>query len=129
MSSVVFRGYKVTECDFVNKYENGQKVEFRNSYGYSVKYAQNNICIGEITVEARDKENPDKFGIKLVIEGFFSFSPEAKKESVHVDSFKELYPHARAVVATVSTAAGIPPILIPPFDIEKQSIYKVEKNV
>ncbi|MCR5150733.1 MAG: protein-export chaperone SecB [Clostridiales bacterium] len=129
MNIVTFRGYKVSECSFVNKYENGQKVEFENSYSYSVRYNSGNGCIGQITVDSHDKAQPEKFGIKIVLEGIFSFDTSQPKEKIHVQSFKELFPFARAFVSTVSTAAGIPPIIIPPFDIEGQSIYKVEKNI
>ncbi|MBQ6266585.1 MAG: protein-export chaperone SecB [Clostridia bacterium] len=121
---VTFKACRATEINFVNKLENGTRVEFERKYGYNVKYAPNGTCIGEFTVETYDKEHPDKFAIKAVMQGIFAYDSSAQKELIHVASFKELFPYMRAMVATVSTAAGVPPIHIPNFDIESQNIYR-----
>ena len=60
-SNVTFRSFRATEIDFVNKHENGTKIEFENKYSYNVKYSPNNTCMGEFTVECCDKANKDKF--------------------------------------------------------------------
>lgn len=129
MANVTMKGYKVTELTFVNKHENGAKLQFGNKISYNVKYSNSNVCVGQITAEAFDKENPEKFGVKIVIDGIFEYDTSIKKESIHVETFKELYPFAKSVVASVSVNAGVPPIFLPPFDIEGQSIYKFEKNI
>ncbi len=128
MKNITFKTYRATEIKFVNKVENGTRIEFENKYSYNVRYSSNNICIGEFTVESFDKTNKDKFYIKAVIQGIFSYNPEAKKEHIHVESFKELFPYMRSMVATLTVNAGIPPVHIPNFDIESQSIYKFGKN-
>ncbi len=129
LSDVVLKTYKVNELNFVNKLENGTQVKFKNKFAYNVKYSNNNICIGEMTVEMFDGDAPEKFGVKLVLDGIFEFNPSLKKETVHVLSFKQLFPFAKSIVSSVSVNAGVPPILIPSFDIESQSIYKIEKNI
>lgn len=128
MKSVTFKGYKVSELNFINKMENGSKIEFENKFSYNVKYSQNNTCVGEMTVEISSKEFKDKFAVKLVLMGIFTYNPETKKEVLHVETFKELFPYARNVISTTSVNAGIPPIYIPYFDIESQSIYKFGRN-
>ncbi len=128
MSNVTFKGFKASEIEFINKHDNGQKIEFENTYSYNVKYARNNTCVCELTAEMKDKAEPDKFRVKIVIIGFFEFNPEVQKEIIHVETFKELFPYARAAVSTVTTSAGVPPVILPGFDIESQNIYRFGNN-
>ena len=55
MSNVSFKSFRATEIEFVNKHENGTRIEFETTYTYNVKYNQNNLCMGEFTVEVFDK--------------------------------------------------------------------------
>lgn len=125
---VTLKAYKVSEIRFVSKLENGTRVELGNRYSYNVSYAANNTCRGTFNITVEDKEKPDKFGITLVIDGFFEFTEGMEKEKVHVQSFKELFPYARAIVSTVTANSGIAPLILPPIDIESQDIYRFEKN-
>ena len=128
MSNVSFKSFRATEIEFVNKHDNGTRIEFENKYTYNVKYNQNNLCMGEFTVEVFDKNNKEKFHIKAVMCGIFSYNPEVKKEVLHVETFKEIFPYARTMISSMTVNAGLPPVIIPSFDIEKQSIYKFGKN-
>lgn len=126
---VLLKAYKVTELRFVSKLESGTRVELGNRYTYNVSYSANNTnCRGTFNITVEDKQNPDKFGITIVMEGYFEFTEGMEKEKVHVQSFKELFPYARAMVTTVTANAGIAPLMLPPIDIESQDIYRFEKN-
>ncbi|MBQ2848798.1 MAG: protein-export chaperone SecB [Clostridia bacterium] len=125
---VTFRAYRATNIEFVNKHENGARIEFENKYSYNVKYSNNNNCIGEFTVEVNDKANKDKFHIKAVIQGIFTYDPEIAKEIIHVQTFKELFPYARTMISSLTVNAGLPPVILPTFDIESQNIYRFGKN-
>lgn len=127
-NKVTFRAYRATEIEFVNKHENGARIEFENKYSYNVKYSKNNNCIGEFTVEVNDKANKEKFHIKAVIQGIFTYDPEVAKEIVHVQTFKELFPYARTMISSLTVNAGLPPVILPTFDIESQNIYRFGKN-
>ncbi|MBQ8014983.1 MAG: protein-export chaperone SecB [Clostridia bacterium] len=129
MRNITFKAFKASEIEFVNKHENGTRIEFENKYSYNVKYSANNTCVGEFTVEVNDKANKDKFHIKAVVLGVFTYNPEAKKEVIHVESYKELFPYVRTMISSLTVNAGIPPVILPNFDIESQSIYKFGKNV
>ena len=61
--------------------------------------------------------------------GIFTYKPDVKKEVLHVETFKELFPYARTMISSLTVNAGLPPVIIPTFDIESQSIYKFGKNV
>ena len=128
MAIVQMKGHKVSELQFVNKLENGTRVELGNKYNYSVNYSNGNVCRGEFSIEVADKEDPSRFGIRAVVVGIFEFDPQMEKERVHVQSFKELFPYVRALITTVTANCGIPPVTIPPIDIEGQEIYRFEKN-
>lgn len=128
MNKVTFKTYKVGKIDFVNALENGTRVEFENKYSYNVRFAQNSTCVGEFNVDIADKTVPDKFHIKASVLGIFTYKEGLKKEVVHVETYKELFPYVRAMVQNLTVNAGIPPIVLPAIDIEQQSIYKYEKN-
>lgn len=129
MIPVKLKGYKVSELTFVNKLEKNTAIKFSNKYSYNVRYSNSDVCFGELTAEMFADEFPEKFGMKLVINGMFEYDKSLKKEEVHVHSFKALFPYAKSVVSTVSVNAGVPPMYLPDFDIEAQSIYKFEKNI
>ncbi len=127
-NNLTFRAFRATQIEFVNKHENGARIEFENKYSYNVKYSGNNNCIGEFTVEVNDKAYKDKFHIKAVIQGVFTYNPEVAKEVIHVQSFKELFPYARTMISSLTVNAGLPPVILPAFDIESQNIYRFSKN-
>lgn len=129
MRNITFKAFKASEIEFVNKHENGARIEFENKYSYNVKYSPNNTCVGEFTVEVNDKANKEKFHIKAVVLGVFTYNPETKKEVIHVETYKELFPYVRTMISSLTVNAGIPPVILPNFDIESQSIYKFGKNV
>ena len=72
--------------------------------------------------------NKDKFYIKAVMCGIFTYKSDVKKEVLHVETFKEIFPYARTMISSLTVNAGLPPVIIPAFDIESQSIYKFGKN-
>ncbi len=128
MSNVTFKSFRATEIEFVNKHDNGTRIEFETKYTYNVKYNTQNLCMGEFSVEIFDKNNKEKFSIKAVMCGIFSYKPDVKKEVLHVETFKEMFPYARTMISSLTVNAGLPPVIIPTFDIESQSIYKFGKN-
>lgn len=126
MSAVAFKGYNVVECSFANKLPPGTQIRLENKYQFNVKYAANNMCIGEMTVKVADRDNADKFFVNIVIRGVFTFTPGLAKEAVHIDAYKMLFPYARVFISNLTSGAGIPPIMIPDADIESQSIYRFD---
>ncbi len=125
-TTVTLRGTAATEFSFANKLPNGTKIKLGNQYNYNVKYAQNNTCLGEMSIHVFDQDNRDDFFVKLSLRGVFSFEPAADKEQIHIDSYKALFPYARAFITTLTANAGVPPIFIPEADIEAQSIYRFD---
>ena len=112
------------EISFVNHLPSGTKIQLETKYSYNVKYSADNTCRGELSAKVIDKENPEKFSVSVKMIGVFSFEEGADKDLLHIETFRQLFPYARALVSTITVNAGIPPITLPNVDIEGQNIYR-----
>lgn len=129
MPTVNLQGYKVDKIDFVSILENGTKISLTNKYQYNVQYAKDaNMARGSFDIEVFDKDHPDKFKIHVVVVGFFSYLEGTKKETVHAESFKQIFPYTKALITTVTANSGIKPIIIPNIDIDNQQIYRFDNT-
>lgn len=127
MQSVKLNAYKVDEIEFVSKLENGTKIKLGNKYQYNVQYANDqNLCRGEFNIEVHDTENPDLFKIRTVVVGIFAYDPDEKRETIHAESFKVLFPYTKALITTITANCGIKPIIIPDIDIDNEEIYRFD---
>ncbi len=126
MASVQMQAYKVSEVQFINKVQGKQQLKFSNKVSYNVKYSNSQFCEGTLTVEVLDKENPDTINVKVTLVGAFRILRDVEKEFLHVETFKELFPIAKAFVLNLSVNAGIPPIYLQNVNIENQEIYRME---
>ena len=126
MASVEMQAYKISEIQFINKVKGKEQLTFSNKISYNVKYSQKQFCEGAMTVEVFDKEKPDTISVKFTINGVFRILKEMEKEFIHVETFKELFPVAKAFAVTLTANAGIPPIYLKNIDIENQEIYRME---
>ena len=43
-----------------------------------------------------------------------------------MQTYKELFPYARAIVTTITANAGVQPIMLPEMNIENKEIYRIE---
>jgi len=126
VKDISLKAYKIEEVNFINKVKANTKIELKNSYAYNVRYTNNDMCEGKFTVTVIDKESPETFSIKLVLAGIFSFVNGMEREKIHVQTYKELFPYARAFVTNITANAGIQPIMIPDMDIENREIYRFD---
>lgn len=129
MAVVNLQGYKVDKIDFANTLENGTKITLGNKYSYQVQYANGkNMAKGTFDIEVHDKENPEQFKIHVIIVGIFAFDSDEKKELIHTETFKALFPYAKALITTVTANCGIQPVIIPNIDIDNQEIYRIDNQ-
>ena len=126
MASVEMQAYKISEIQFKNKVQGKEQLSFSNKVSYNVKYSQKSFCEGAMTVEVFDKDKPDTISVKFTLNGVFRILKDMEKEFIHVETFKELFPAAKAFVVTLTANAGIPPIYLKNIDIENQEIYRME---
>ncbi len=129
MPNVNLQGYKVDQIDFINKKENGTKISLGNKFSYNVQYAKDrNMARAEFDIEVHDKEDPESFKIHVVVVGIFAYNTELKKEVIHTETFKALFPYTKALITTVTANCGIQPIIIPEIDIDNQQIYRFDNG-
>lgn len=129
MAIVNLQGYKVDKIEFANNKENGAKIALGNKYSYQVQYANGkDIAKATFDIEVHDKEEPENFKIHVIVVGIFAFASGETKEEIHTETFKALFPYAKALITTVTANCGIQPIIIPTIDIDNQEIYRIDGN-
>lgn len=126
MKKANMQGFKLTGVEFVNNIKAQKKIELGFSYSYNVKYSNQNTCIGEFTAKITDKSDPDEFKIIVKGQGMFKFEQDTPKEQLHLSTYDDIFPYVRAFVTTLTSNAGVPPIIIPYIDISKKEIYRFE---
>ena len=127
MSVVNLQGYKVDKIEFVNSLDNGTKIALGNKYSYQVQYAvDKNLARGCFDIEVHDKENPERFKIHVIAVGIFAYNADEKKEIIHTETFKALFPYTKALITTITANCGIQPVIIPNIDIDNQEIYRID---
>lgn len=126
MAKLALKAYKISHIQFKNTLLNGTKLELNNKYSYNVKYGQNNVCEGFLKVEIKDKNGNENFLIDLTVQGIFQSDGSMSREELHVATFRELFPYARIIISNLTVTAGMPPINIPPIDMESQEIYRID---
>ena len=128
MANVQLKAYKVKEIVFHNNVQTKVQLKLSNKVSHNVKYTKNGFCEAVLGVDVFDKENPDVLNVKVSVSGIFEIRKAVEKEFLHVETFKELFPFAKALITTVSANAGIQPIIVQNVDIENQEIYRFEMN-
>ncbi len=131
MSCCELKAYTFSDIDFTNRLDPNVQIKIGNKFSYNVKYpsdSSNNICRGELEVEVGDTSKDSKLNLKVTLVGILAYNPAEKRELIHTESFKILYPLARAMVTTITANAGIKPIMLPNINIDDQDIYRIDGN-
>ncbi len=126
MNNTQMKSYKAKEISFHNNIKAKTELQLANKVSHNVKYSGNEFCEAELTVEVLDKNQPDVLSVKVVVCGLFQILNAVEKEFIHVETFKELFPFAKALITTVSANSGIAPIIIQNVDIESKEIYRFD---
>ena len=124
MTNVQLKAYKVSRINFNNSVQSTVQLKLNNKVSHNVKYNDNAVCEATLCVEVLDKEHPDVLNVLVEVKGIFEIKSGVEKEFIHVDTFKELFPLAKALVTTITANAGIKPIIVQNIDIEDQEIYR-----
>ena len=122
------KAYKVSEIAFTNNVKGRVELKMKTKMSHNVRFTKNGSCEAFLTVEVKDENNPDAISVKVTVVGAFTVNKEVEKEFIHVETYKELFPFAKALVTTISANAGIPPIYVQNIDIENKEIYRFDMN-
>ena len=130
-NKVSLKGYKVCEMQFINKLNEGNEVQLKNEVSYNVNYSDSeNKCMGICVfyVKNRDSADESEFSIKIEIKGIFEYENLTSEKILHAETFKELFPYIKQIVSTLTTTAGMPPLVIPTISIDADSVNVHENN-
>ena len=135
---IILKSVRTGELRFRNKIEGGQvQIHFEHKYSYNVKYAKESSdgsgqsrgkCRGEFHVRVCDRDMQDDFMVEATVLGYFDYTGNPPKEEIHRRTYKELFPYVRALVTSVTSLCGIPPVIIPAVDIDRQDVYAIDMN-
>jgi preprotein translocase subunit SecB len=128
MANVTMRAYKVSEIAFTNNVKGKVELKMKTKVSHNVRFTKLGTCEAMLTVEVKDEEHPDTISVRVKVVGAFTVNKEVEKEFLHVETYKELFPFAKALVTTISANAGIPPIYVQNIDIENKEIYRFDMN-
>lgn len=128
MANTTMKAYKVSEIAFVNNVKGKVELKMKTKVSHNVRFTKNGTCEAMLTVEVKDEANPDTIAIRVKVVGAFTVNKEVEKEFIHIETYKELFPFAKALVTTISANAGIPPIYVQNIDIENKEIYRFDMN-
>lgn len=129
MVNCELKAHTVSDISFINRLDPNVQIKMGNKFSYSLKYPSDktqNVCRGELSVEVGDTSDDSKLSVKATIVGIFTYNPDASKEVIHAESFKMIYPYARALVTTITANAGIRPIIMPYLDIDNENIIRFD---
>lgn len=125
MAIVNFEGYRVHIIKFENFIMHGQ-VDLNLAHVIKTKVDYNseqNKCVCYYNIDIKDKDEKQPFSITVQISGLFSYDPTADQKAVHVEAARQLFPYLRTTVSSVTTAAGLPPLVIPDHTISADTIF------
>ena len=128
MANATMRGYKVSEIAFINNVKGKVELKMKTKVSHNVRFTKLGTCEATLTVEVKDEEHPDTISVRVKVVGAFTVNREVEKEFIHGETYKELFPFAKALVTTISANAGIPPIDVQNIDIENKEIYRFDMN-
>lgn len=131
MACCDLKAYTVSDIAFTNRLDPNVQIKIGNKFSYNVKYPNDpssSVCRGELEIEVGDTSDDSKLNVKVTVVGIFAYDKNAKRELIHTESFKVMFPYARALVTTITANAGIKPIIIPSIDIDNQNIIRFDGN-
>lgn len=128
MGELIFKGIKVEEIDLTNKIEGQAKLDISQRASFNVKYTNDNLhCMANLTIDMMEKNAPMDFNFKISATAFLDCEPGMDKKEIHKKAYDEIYPHVRALVITILTNAGLPPLIIPKVKMDSSNI-KIEEG-
>ncbi len=128
MGELIFKGIKVEEIDLTNKIEGQAKLDISQRASFNVKYTNDNLhCMANLTIDMMEKNAPMDFNFKISATAFLDCEPGMDKKEIHKKAYDEIYPHVRALVITILTNTGLPPLIIPKVKMDSSNI-KIEEG-
>lgn len=117
---------KADEVSFVNRLAPGETIQLGFKYTYNIIYSGGDSGRAEMTLVAENQSAPDNFRLRVVETGIFTCAPGLPREVVHVATFRALFPYAKALAAMISSASGVPAVMIPEIDLDASDVMRID---
>lgn len=119
---VELKGYKINSIEFENKVANGTQLKLQNQVKYNVNYMdKDKRCVGILNFRVSDADmNPFEIKIEMVAE--FSYDENDERPDIHTISFDQLFPFLRQAINSLTSMAGMPPLMIPIMKLNRESV-------
>ena len=126
LRGVDLRVVKAPEITFVNHQAPNTTFRLTFQYKHNLHYPSPNVARADLTVIAENAEDKEHFHLSVTETGVFACPEGMSRETIHVETFKALFPYVRALVSGLTALAGIPPIMIPAVVVNEENVVKIE---
>ncbi len=128
MANIKLLNFSANEISYKNNMQRSETFSVNSRCSYNLGLTENGrICRGQMTLEVLHRDEPEKFFVRAVVVGnFVNEDLKAARDELHRESYKLLFPHAKAMMTAITVTANIPPIFFPDIDIDSQSVYMFE---
>lgn len=123
MKTLILDKYLVRNVEFVNNVEGSMKLELKNRHNYNVDYNEDATkCRGRLVVDIRNELNDSLLHVRVEIWGYFRINGLNDKAQIHCRTYDELFPQARAYIASLTATAGIAPLMAVPMELSPENV-------
>ncbi len=128
MAKIKLMNFSANEITYKNSAQGNATFSVHSRCSYNLAFSDGGrVCRGTMKLEVASKEEPERFLLRTVTVGnFICEDADAPRDEVHKETYKLLFPHAKAMMTAVTVTANIPPIFFPDIDIDAQSVYMYE---
>lgn len=123
---IEIKAVKADNITFINKLEPGKTISLSFKYTYNIIYSGGGGGRAELTLTAENKTSPDSFKLSVTETGIFTCPADMPRETVHIMTFRALFPYAKALAAMVTSAAGMPAVMIPEIDLSSEDVMRID---
>ncbi len=126
LPSIEIKAVKADEISFINKLEPGETIRLGFKYNFNIMYSGGDTGRAQMTLIAENTELPEKFSLKIIESGIFGVTDGSQREAVHLAAFRALFPYAKALAAMVSSASGVPAVMIPEIKLNAEDVVRID---
>lgn len=123
MKNVKLEKFIVRNVEFVNNVEGSMQLELKNRHNYNVDYNEDvTKCRSRLVVDIRNEPNDSLLRVRVEIWGYFQIGDLKDKAKIHCETYNQIFPHARAYIASLTAMAGIAPLMAIPMELNPENV-------
>lgn len=124
--NLILTGQQISEIQFLSHPKSDTPFSVEKRYSFNMAYSSDNSrCRATLRQEGRAEDAPERFSFEIEMFGFFDcegiYDSEDKLQA-HMLAYQLLFPHMQAFIRTLTTQAGMPPLMLAPDPPKKEDI-------